>query len=166
MRRLTGFIPARGGSKQVVRKNLRLIAGKPLVAHAIALAKSACDRVLVSTDDPDIAAVARLSGAGVLERPPGLADDDVTVDEVVAAYRIDNDEPLLVVQPTVIGVTPQALQLFVGEWASHGMKDTRFMAVRSTHLYWEHGEPLGVFRANRQWADGIDRETRPHARVA
>jgi N-acylneuraminate cytidylyltransferase len=72
-------IPARGGSKGVPRKNIRLLAGKPLISYAIetALASKFIDRVIVSTDDPEIAHVARQYGAEVpFMRPPELARDD------------------------------------------------------------------------------------------
>jgi N-acylneuraminate cytidylyltransferase len=70
---------ARGGSKGVPRKNIRMLAGKPLIAHAIdtALASRFIDRVVVSTEDEEIAAVARHYGAEVpFMRPADLAKDD------------------------------------------------------------------------------------------
>lgn len=72
------FIFARGGSKGVPRKNLRLLAGRPLVAHSIeaALACPSVDRVVVSTDDEEIASAARRHGALVpFMRPAELAQD-------------------------------------------------------------------------------------------
>ena len=77
--RVLGLIPARGGSKSLPRKNIRLLAGQPLIAHSIDAAK-ACrtiDRVLVSTDDAEIAEVARRHGAEVpFLRPAEYAEDD------------------------------------------------------------------------------------------
>ena len=73
-----GAICARGGSKGVPRKNLRLLAGRPLIAHSIAcaLATSVLDEVMVSTDDDEIAEVALASGASVpFMRPAHLAQD-------------------------------------------------------------------------------------------
>ena len=70
---------ARGGSRGVPRKNLRVLAGKPLLAHAIdaARASTLVDRVIVSTDDEEIADVARHYGAEVpFMRPADLARDD------------------------------------------------------------------------------------------
>lgn len=74
-----GAIFARGGSKGVPRKNIRLLAGKPLIAYSIeaALESSLIDRVVVSTDDEEIADVAREYGAEVpFMRPVELARDD------------------------------------------------------------------------------------------
>ena len=76
---VVGFVFARGGSKGLPGKNLARLAGKPLVGHAIeaALAARTVDRVVMSTDDPEIAAVARDWGAEVpFMRPAELADDD------------------------------------------------------------------------------------------
>lgn len=73
-----GALFARGGSKRVPRKNLRLLAGKPLIAHAIevALQSSLIDRVVLSTDDEEIAGVGREYGAEVpFMRPASLAED-------------------------------------------------------------------------------------------
>jgi N-acylneuraminate cytidylyltransferase len=71
------FVFARGGSKGLPRKNLLPIAGLPLVAHSIRLALSLkeIDEIFVSTEDGEIAAVAREYGARVIERPAELATD-------------------------------------------------------------------------------------------
>jgi CMP-N-acetylneuraminic acid synthetase len=71
------IIPARGGSKGIPRKNLCSLGGKPLVAHSIDAARRArtVERVVVSTDDPEIAAVATRHGADVVWRPPALSGD-------------------------------------------------------------------------------------------
>lgn len=76
---IIGFIFARGGSKGVLRKNIRALAGKPLIAYAIETARASAliDRVIVSTDDTEIAKVAEQYGAEVpFMRPTALAQDD------------------------------------------------------------------------------------------
>lgn len=78
MKTIAAGIFARGGSKGVPRKNIRPLGGKPLIGYAIevALASSFIDYVFVSTDDEEIAAVARHFGADVpFMRPPELATD-------------------------------------------------------------------------------------------
>lgn len=72
------LVPARGGSKSIPRKNLRPLAGRPLIEHALvaAAASGVVDRICVSTDDDEIARVARAVGAEVpFRRPAELATD-------------------------------------------------------------------------------------------
>ena len=71
-------IPARGGSKRIPRKNIRPFCGKPIIAYSIeaALQSTLFDRVIVSTDDHEIANIARACGAKIpFMRPPELAND-------------------------------------------------------------------------------------------
>lgn len=80
-------IPARGGSKRIPRKNIKPFCGKPMIAWSIEAARtSACfDRIIVSTDDPEIAEVARDHGAEApFVRPPELSDDFVGVTSVIS----------------------------------------------------------------------------------
>jgi pseudaminic acid cytidylyltransferase len=80
-------IPARGGSKRIPRKNIRPFHGKPMIAYAIqaALVSKAFDRVIVSTDDTEIAEVAKAHGAELpFIRPPELADDHTPTVPVIA----------------------------------------------------------------------------------
>lgn len=90
------IITARGGSKRIPRKNLKLFAGLPMIRHSInaALASSYCDRVIVSTDDPEIRQVAIDSGAEVPSlRPSELSGDMVPMIDVVL-YTLDAlDQP-------------------------------------------------------------------------
>ena len=81
-------IPARGGSKRIPRKNIRTFHGKPMIAWSIDAAKSAgCfDRIVVSTDDPDIASFTTKTGTEVVERPAKLADDHATTVAVVQHF--------------------------------------------------------------------------------
>lgn len=85
--RVLGLIPARGGSRGVPRKNVRLLGGKALIAYTIEAARDAhhIDRVVVSTEDEEIAAVARSLGAEVpFERPSELARDETPMLPVIA----------------------------------------------------------------------------------
>lgn len=80
-------IPARGGSKRIPRKNIKPFAGQPMIAYAIAAARDSgvFDRIIVSTDDAEIAAVARAHGAEVpFLRAPELADDHAGTVPVIA----------------------------------------------------------------------------------
>lgn len=100
------LIPARGGSKSLPRKNIRAFAGYPLMAYSIAAGQQAesVDRVLVSTDDEEIAGIARHFGAEVpFLRPRELARDD-TLDLPVFEHALhwleeeENYRPTIVVQ--------------------------------------------------------------------
>lgn len=80
-------IPARGGSKRIPRKNIKPFAGRPMIAYAIgaAAASGVFDHIVVSTDDEEIAAVAREYGAATpFMRPPQLADDYAGTVPVIA----------------------------------------------------------------------------------
>ena len=101
-------IPARGGSKNIPRKNLRPLAGKPLIYYAIntALNASGIQAVVVSTDDNEISLFAERFGAEVMMRPPKLAGDAVTLDPVIchAVETLEKDgryfDIVITLQPT------------------------------------------------------------------
>lgn len=80
------IIPARGGSKGIPRKNVRLLAGKPLLSHSIghALQATSISRTVVSTDDDEIARVARDAGAEVVVRPANISGDTATSESALA----------------------------------------------------------------------------------
>lgn len=96
---ILGITPARGGSKGVPRKNVRPIHGRPLIAWTIDAARSSrlIDRYVVSTEDSEIAAVARGLGAEILDRPAELATDEAMTADVLAhaLTRIDADTVVL-----------------------------------------------------------------------
>lgn len=80
-------IPARGGSKRIPRKNIKYFCGKPMIAWSIeaALASECFDKIIVSTDDYEIAEVSRLHGAEVpFMRPQELSDDHAGTTPVIA----------------------------------------------------------------------------------
>ncbi|ANS84164.1 N-acylneuraminate cytidylyltransferase [Vibrio scophthalmi] len=80
------IIPARGGSKRIPRKNIKLFHGKPMIAYSIeaALHSGCFDKVIVSTDDSEIAEVAKQYGAEVpFMRPANISDDYATTMDVI-----------------------------------------------------------------------------------
>lgn len=88
---IIAVIPARGGSKRIPRKNIKMFCGKPMIAWSIeaALASGCFDKVVVSTDDPEIALVAQEWGADTpFLRPANLADDFTGTIPVIA-HAID-----------------------------------------------------------------------------
>jgi len=115
-----GLVPARGGSRTIPRKNVRLLAGRPLIEHVLGAitASGAADRIVVSTDDEEIAAVARSAGAETpFLRPAELAGDDVPGIVIVehalewlAAEEGYEPEFVLLVQPTEPFVRPEQIR--------------------------------------------------------
>ncbi len=107
---IVGVIAARGGSKSIPKKNIAPVGGKPLIAWTVeaALACRSLARVIVTTDDAEIGAVARRFGAEVpFLRPPELAQDDTpSIDVMVHAIRwLERHERyrpdyLMLLQPT------------------------------------------------------------------
>lgn len=107
--RVLGLIPARGGSKGVARKNVRRLAGKPLLQYTAeaALAAHRLSRVVLSTDDEEIAAIGRSCGVDVpFMRPAALARDDTPMLPVVQHALRDEEargerfDAVCLLQPT------------------------------------------------------------------
>lgn len=107
--RVLAVIPARGGSKRMPAKNMRLLGGRPLVAYSILTARvSRCiDRVVVTSDSGEILAAARAWGAETVERPPDLASDTAptisAVQHALGALESSGDSFawVVVLQPNV-----------------------------------------------------------------
>lgn len=81
------IIPARGGSKRILRKNIKSFAGLPIIAHSIKAAQESklFDRIIVTTDDDEIAAIAHSFGAEIpFMRPKELSDDHTATIPVIA----------------------------------------------------------------------------------
>ena len=103
---LLAIIPARGGSKGVPRKNIRLLAGKPLIAWTIDEAKKSkyIDRLILSSEDEEIINVARKYGCEVpFRRPTELAQDDTSgIEPVIHALNTlkENYDYVVLLQPT------------------------------------------------------------------
>jgi CMP-N,N'-diacetyllegionaminic acid synthase len=107
--RVLAIIPARGGSKGVPRKNIRLLRGKPLLQYTAeaALAAERLDRVILTTDDAEIAEVGRQCGLEIpFLRPPELARDDTPTLPVVqhAVRKVEEKgeryDAICLLQPT------------------------------------------------------------------
>lgn len=124
--RIAALIPARGGSKRLPGKNIRLLGGKPLIAWSIdfALANPAIDEIVVSTDDAAIADAARQSGVAVSWLRPANLSSDTASSVDVALHALDQLERagrlpdiLVLLQPTAPfreqGLLARALQLTV-----------------------------------------------------
>ena len=139
-------IPARGGSKGVPGKNLRRVGGIPLIARTVSAARAAAriDRVVVSTDDAEIAAVAREWGAEVVDRPEHLSGDTASSEsallhalEVLAGHGIET-RILVFLQATSPFLDSDDLDDAIGR-VDAGPETSVFSAVASWGFLWKHG---------------------------
>ena len=107
------LIPARGGSKRLPRKNILEVGGIPMLAHPIltALASGLFEHVYVSTEDVEIAEIAKKYGAEVIKRPPQIAEDCSTVVQVcLHTLGVCPDINLMCcIYPTAVLPTPETL---------------------------------------------------------
>jgi len=153
------IIPARGGSKGIPHKNIRLFAGHPLIAYSIMAARQAetVTRVIVSTDDPQIAEVARKYGAEVpFMRPDELAQDntlDLPVFQHALAWLIANEaySPEVVVQlrPTSpvrpVGLVDEAVRLLLTNPEADSVRGV-VPAGQNPHKMWRIDPKSGQMR--------------------
>ncbi|MCR4743946.1 MAG: UDP-2,4-diacetamido-2,4,6-trideoxy-beta-L-altropyranose hydrolase [Lachnospiraceae bacterium] len=139
-------IPARGGSKRIPRKNVRLMCGKPLilysVEHAMALSKKYDADVAVSTDDEELAAIIEDSGAELIERGEELSADSVTLDPVIYDAVVKMEERksksydcVITMQATSPTLKTETL-LGALEYFEKGDYDTVISVVNKPHLSW------------------------------
>ena len=161
--RAVAVIPARGGSKSVSRKNVREVGGKPLLAWSVevAIETDAIDRVVVSTDDDEIARAGRESGAEVIERPDPLATDDAliidTLRHLIEHLRETGEsaEYMAMLEPTCPFRAPEdvqsALELLVEEDLDSVASFTD--AELNPHRAWniEEGRPSPVIDDADPW---------------
>mgnify|MGYP004500440603 CR=1 FL=1 len=157
-------IPARGGSKGIPKKNIRLINGKPLISYsiknALELKKENEVTVVVDTDDEEIAAVSEQNGATVITRPSELSGDTITLDPVIFHALIEmeknNGEYDLVItmQATSPTLKSQTVQKAI-KFFTEKKIDTLISGVNKPHLSWseENNEckPNYTERLNRQF---------------
>lgn len=160
-------IPARGGSKGVRRKNLRLVGGEPLVARAIrtVLALAQVDDVYVSTDDPEIAGVAMRAGARVVHRPARISGDQASSESAVAhvlaeiAEVAPLPEVVVLVQATSPFIAQEDLQQAI-DLVRRGDCDVAFSAARVDLHLWREG-PAGLEGVNHDARRRRRRQDRP-----
>ncbi len=168
--RTVAIIPARGGSKQVPRKNLQRVGGVPLVERAVraAAAASGIDLVVVSTDDDEIAAVATAAGARVIRRPAELAGDTATsesallhaLDELEA--RGDSVGIVAFLQATSPFIPSDALAAAVEEIRAD-RADSVFAAHETYGFLWREDDRGDAVAINHEAAHRPRRQDRePH----
>ena len=170
-RRILAVIPARGGSKGIPRKNLRPLCGRPLISFVIEAARKSAlvSRVIVTTDDEEIALFSHRFGAEVINRPAFLGADDIPLDPVivhatnVAEEKWDEHyEVIVTIQPTSPLVQNDDIDAVICMLKDFKC-DTVISAVDDRHLRWKtNGDkllPEFQNRVNRQLLPPTYKET-------
>ena len=146
------IVPVRGGSRGIPRKWAQLVAGEPLLLRTLQTVQQAgvADRLVVSTEDPDIAAFCRLRGFEVVDRPAELADDDVPLADVVrqVVETLDWNGTVLVAQPTCPLLRPETVVGFVEQFGGTRL-EWAISAAPVDRIVWNNGVCL-MPRVNRQ----------------
>lgn len=146
-------IPARGGSKGIPRKNLRLLHNKPLISYSIEVAKASqyVDDVVVTTDDSQIALIAEKFGASVVRRSEELSTDEVLLDPVIHDAMIqkeklafDEYDIVITLQPTSPLITPETLDSVIEKFEDFST-DSVISVVDDRHLSWGYDENNGRY---------------------
>ena len=146
------LLPARGGSKRFLRKNIALLEGRPIIGYPINAARQSgvFDEVYVSTEDAEIAEIARKEGATVIDRPAELATDEASVPSVllhaldVLARAGKHYDAVCTIYPTAALMIPEDLR---GGW--NLLLEKRANASTAVTRYFEH--PLHAYRQTGQF---------------
>lgn len=154
------IIPARAGSKGVKHKNIRLLKGKPLISYSIevALQTSAFDRVIVTTDSPEIAEIAKSAGAEVPFLRPAEFSQDKSPDRAYLEHALhwfkehENAEPdlLAILRPTTPQRDAALLNLSVAKMIEYADESS---ALRSVHALPE--PPQKMLKIEDKWLTGF-----------
>lgn len=160
--RIIAIIPARGGSKGIPKKNIRLMNGKPLISYVINAVKNSryITDIVVSTDSQEIADVAKQYGADIVWRGEALSGDFVTLDPVIYDAVIKKEKEtgevfdiVITIQPTSPLLKTETLDEAVEAFIRDNV-DTMISVVNKPHLSWKQENgiviPNYVERKNRQ----------------
>lgn len=138
---ILGLVPARGGSKGIPRKNLALLAGRPMLDYTLdaALGAKSLDMIAVTTDDPAIEAAAKRRGVPVIRRPAALAGDRAPMISAVehalkSVGAVGADvEAVVLLQPTSPLRTARHVDEAVSRWRKSGAD-----SLISVNKVWQH----------------------------
>lgn len=165
------MVPARAGSKTIPRKNVRVLAGKPLILYVLETISEIADknRVIVTTDDDDVKELAKDFGI-IHERSAEAADDISTLDDVALEvgqflkkeYDASNEDIFVTIQPTSPLISLGTIRKAI-EKQENPDCETVMTVKDDRHLRWteENGKPVPLFneRVNRQQMSPIFSET-------
>ncbi len=139
-KRVLAVVPARGGSKGVPRKNMRMVAGKPLIAYTIEVARTSqyIDRVVVSSEDEEILSTAVRFGAEPLRRPTHLAADDTpgTAPALHAVETLPGYDVVVLLQPTSPLRIKDDIDACIDRCVKHGMTACVSVVEAEQSPYW------------------------------
>ncbi len=165
--KVVAIIPARGGSKGIPRKNVKLLAGKPLISYPIAAALKAknIDKVIVSTDDDEIAEAAKAAGAEIIRRPKILAGDSIPTLPVLihAVKELEKRSYMPDIIVLLYATAPLVKAGYIDEGVDKIKKGCDSVVsvcedTRNYKLWSSDGKPLFKKRVNRQKMYKIYRE--------
>ncbi len=171
--KVLAVIPARGGSKGIRRKNLRLLRGLPLIEYVLRTAESTSEisDIVVTTEDEEIAEYVTMHHqVCVRRRPFELAGDDVPLDPVVndalefmEERQGEHFDIVVTLQPTSPTLHASALEQALQSFKTDEEADSYIAAVEDTHLRWQEDGgnivPTYTQRVNRQWLRKTYKET-------
>lgn len=155
---ILAVIPARAGSKGIPNKNIRIIAGHPLIYYSIknAIEAELISDVIVSTDSPEVRAIAKQMNVNVKWRSENLCGDDVTLDSVVydAIPQDKQYDYIVTLQPTSPTLHSATLDAAIRKTIDSDV-DTMISVINDPHLSWreEDGKKIPNYerRLNRQF---------------
>lgn len=166
------IIPARGGSKGIPRKNLRTLAGKPLIYYGIktALASKFNPDVYVTSDDDEILVISKQIGAKTIKRDPLIANDITTLDPVIydgykqsMSFEGKQYDIIVTLQPTSPLLKTKSLDDAIRIMEDDDNIETVIAATDDTHLTWKKENdvflPNYKERINRQYLTPVFKET-------
>lgn len=172
MKKVLIVIPARGGSKGIPRKNIRMLVGKPLIQYSIQVAKSSSyfADVCVTTEDDEIAVISQALGISVIKREANLSSDEITLDPVIhdatvkmESFKGKRYDIVVTMQPTSPLLKVDSLDGAIARLDQDDSIDTIISACNDTHLTWSKNgnqyEPNYTQRVNRQYLSKNYKET-------
>ena len=155
--RIIAVIPARAGSKGIPNKNIRLVAGKPLISYSVenAVSSALISDVVVTSDSREVEAIAKCYQVRFRKRSSKLCDDRTTLDAVVYdAIKDEQADYIVTMQPTSPTLKVNTLDRAI-KYAIDNDLDTLISVVNHPHLSWKEEDgkivPNYVERLNRQY---------------
>jgi len=143
------LIPARGGSKRILKKNIVDLNGKPLILYSLEQALKLTEEVYVSTDCHDIADICDKAGAKILWRPKEISGDWSTTEQAVSHFlEYEKTDIIVVLQATCPTVKSEDIQIGLDLMADHF--DSAISVSEEKGFYWRRdGKPINFVIGNR-----------------